>query len=434
MAARINSPLKPNWPFDISRLPFYYGWMIWIFSTLGILASIPGQTMGMAVFTDHLIDALGLSRTQLSMAYLVGTVGSSLFLTRAGRWYDRLGGRLMIALSSIALAIMILFISVTDSLAASFGGGALLSFLFISVGYFGVRFFGQGVLTSASRNVLLVWFEKRRGLVSSARGVFVSLGFSLAPLALAWLISQSGWREALWELGFICLVFSGFALVFLRDDPESCGVLLDGHKRQDQVPESSTPPSIPFDQARRTPIFWLASLSLSIHSLFGTAVTFHIVSIFAEAGRSQTEAFAYFLPTAVVATGTNLLCGWLADKHSLKPFMIIMLIGFLSGATGLLFLQHDWGYVLLIAGFGVGGGLWSVTSNLAFIRNFGPLHLGEISGLCTSVMVFASAIGPAMFSLGLDYFGSYAAAEWLCIAGLVMLLVFAIVLPQSDAR
>jgi len=192
--------VAPRWPFDIRRLPFYYGWVIWLFSTAGILFSIPGQTMGMAVFTDHLIESLGLSRTQLSLAYLIGTVASSLFLTAAGRWYDRLGGRVMVSLASALLALMLLFIAATDSLAACFGGGVLVSFALITVGYFGVRFLGQGVLTSASRNVLLVWFEKRRGLVSSARGTFVSFGFAVAPLVLAWMIAGGGWREALWEL------------------------------------------------------------------------------------------------------------------------------------------------------------------------------------------------------------------------------------------
>jgi OFA family oxalate/formate antiporter-like MFS transporter len=434
MVARTKLSIRPDWPFNIRRLPFYYGWTIWIFSTLGILISIPGQTMGMAVFTDHLIEALGLNRTQLSMAYLIGTVASSLFLTRAGRWYDRVGGRLMVTLASVALGLMVLFISVTDSLAVRFGGGVVSSFLLITLGYFGVRFFGQGILTSASRNVLLVWFEQRRGLVSSARGIFVSFGFSVAPLALAWLITRSGWRDALWELAFACLVFAGISFIFLRDNPESCGVLVDGHTHADQVPETLNRPSTTFEEARRTPVFWLTSLSLSMHSLFGTAVTFHIVSIFAEAGRSQTEAFAYFLPTAVVSTVSNLVGGWLADKHSLQPFTIIMLSGFLAGAIGLLNLQHTWGYALLVAGFVIGGGLWSVTSNLAFIRNFGPLYLGEITGLCTAVMVFASAIGPALFSLGLDYFGSYAAAEWLCIAGLVLLLGFAMVTPQRSPQ
>jgi OFA family oxalate/formate antiporter-like MFS transporter len=108
------------------------------------------------------------------------------------------------------------------------------------------------------------------------------------------------------------------------------------------------------------------------------------------------------------------------------------LCGFLAGAVGLLYLQHNWGYAALVVGFGIGGGLWAVISNLAFIRNFGPLHLGEITGLCTSIIVFASAIGPALFSLGLDYFGSYAAAQWVCIVVLVILIGFAIALDQRS--
>jgi MFS family permease len=432
MVAQTKPIIPSAWPFDIRGMPFYYGWLIWVFSTLGILISIPGQTMGMAVFTDYLIEALQLSRTQLSMAYLIGTVGSSLFLTRAGRWYDRLGGRLTVTLSSAALAAMILFISVTDTLAARFGGSVVVSFIVITMGYFGVRFLGQGILTSASRNVLLVWFEKRRGLVSSARGVFVSFGFSVAPLALAWMIARSGWRETLWELALICVIFAGLALMFLRDNPRSCGVLVDGYTHEDQVPETREQSSVTLEVARRAPVFWLATLGLSLHALLSTAVTFHIVSIFSEAGRSQTEAFAYFLPTAVFSTVTNLWCGWLSDRRSLKPFMIGMLVSFLVGATGLLHLQHDWGYAALVVGFGIGSGLWSVISNLTFIRNFGPLHLGEITGLCTSIMVFASAIGPALFALGFDHFGGYAAAVWVCVAAVGLLLGFAIVLPQSS--
>ena len=136
-------PARPDWPFDIRRIPFFYGWVIWLLSTLGFLFSIPGQTMGMAVFTDQFIEVLGLSRTQLSLAYLFGTVGSSLFLTRAGRWYDRLGGRVMVSLASLALAAMLLFIAATDVLARTAGGGPVIGFSLIMLGYFGVRFFGQ---------------------------------------------------------------------------------------------------------------------------------------------------------------------------------------------------------------------------------------------------------------------------------------------------
>lgn len=423
--------LSATWPFDPGRSPLFYGWVIWLFSTLGMLASIPGQTMGMAVFTDSLIEVLGLSRTQLSMAYLLGTLGSALLLTRAGRWYDRLGGRITIAGASLALAAMLVFISFSDVIAGVLQGNQALAFAVILVGYFGVRFFGQGVLTNASRNTLLVWFEKRRGLVAGARGVFVSLGFSLAPIFLAWQISLFGWRGALWWLAIYCAVFAVTAIVFVRDNPQSCGVRIDGGAHDPHGPAADTAPAKTLAQAQRTPVFWLYSLSLTMQSLFITAITFHVVSIFNEAGRGASEAFGFFLPVAIVSTSVNLIAAWLADHSGLKPFLVLMLCCFVLAGVGLLNLQTDWGFWLLVAAQGAAAGLWSVISNLAFIRYFGALHLGEVTGLVTATMVLGSAIGPAMFSLGQDWSGSYAAAEWLCIALVVPLLAAALLIPQS---
>ena len=185
-------------------------------------------------------------------------------------------------------------------------------------------------------------------------------------------------------------------------------------------------------QARRSPSFWIYSAGLSIHALFGTAVTFHIVSIFADAGRDRIEAFAYFLPQAMVATSVNLVASWLVDRHRLKPFLVIMLSGFLIGAIGLINLDTRWGYLMLISGFGLGGGLWGVISNIAFIRLFGTLHLGEISGLNTALTVLASAIGPFLFSVGYDLSGSYQAPELLCATALACLLIAAIAIRQPD--
>jgi sugar phosphate permease len=423
--------LAADWPYHPRRLPFFYGWVIWLLSTLGIIFSIPGQTMGMAVFTDPLIEALSLSRTQLSMAYLCGTLGSAFLLTRAGRWYDQLGGRIMMAGASLALAAMLLFISVSDYLSSLLGGSSVAAFGVIFLGYFGVRFFGQGVLTNAARNTLLFWFEKRRGLVTGVRGIFVSLGFSLAPLFLAWQISLHGWRGALWLLAGYCAGFALVALALLRDNPESCGMLADGMSVEESDSAPQPAPSMTLAEARLTPVFWLYTLGLSVHSLFITAITFHVVSIFAEAGRGAGEAFALFLPMAIVATSVNLVSGWLADFYRLKPFLIAMLSFFMLAGWGLLNLEHDWGYWLLVAGMGTGSGLWSVISNLAFIRYFGALHLGEVTGLVTATMVFGSAIGPALFSLGLDWSGSYAAAEWLCI-GLILPLWLGAIFVRQD--
>ncbi len=430
--------ISHDWPFRVHRLPFFYGWVIWAFSTLGFLISIPGQTMGMAVFTDPFMAAFDLSRTQLSIAYLLGTIASSLLLTRAGRWYDRLGARTMLVASSLALGLVVLLISGIDQLARWLHGMsgitlATITFPLILLGYFGVRFSGQGVLTSASRNVLLQWFEERRGLVSGIRGIFVSLGFSLAPLFLALLIDRYGWHLALWILaGIVGLGFAALALIFIRDTPESCGLLPDGRKHASNARVTPLFTDHSLAEARQSPVFWIYSAGLAIHAMFGTAVTFHVVAIFEEAGRSREDAFAYFFPQAIVATSSNLLSSWLADHHRLKPFLVAMLLAFSCGAAGLLALDTTLGYVMLIAGFGIGGGLWGTLSNLANVRFFGRLHLGEISGLSSSLTVFASAIGPALFSIGTDVFGTYHAAEWLCLVGLLVLTGAAILIHQED--
>ena len=48
------------------------------------------------------------------------------------------------------------------------------------------------------------------------------------------------------------------------------------------------------------------------------------------------------------------------------------------------------------------------------------------------MMVFGLSTTPALFGLGLDYFGSYAAAEWLCVVILLALLAMAIAVPHAE--
>jgi len=339
----------------------------------------------------------------------------------------------MIAGSAAALGLMVFVISGVDVASKQLGGGTAVTFGLLLAAFFGVRFFGQGVLTSCSRNVLLLWFVKRRGLVSGIRSVFVSFGFAIAPLAIAFLITNLGWRGALWTMGLAVGVgFAFFALIFVRDNPASCGLQADGGDPTDQNTKPSEAPSKTIDEARRSSIFWIYALSLGMHALFGTALVFHVVAVFAESGLSAETAFAYFLPAAVFSTASNLIASSIVDRRRLKPFLIALLIALCAGAVGMINLDLAWGYWVLAAGFGIGGGLWGVVSNLAFIRFFGPLHLGAVSGFNASISVFASAIGPAAFSLAVDHLGSYNAAAQICLVMLIALLLAAIAVRQRE--
>ena len=61
----------------------------------------PWANHGHGGLRRRLHGAFGLSRTELSTAYLLGTTGSALFLTSAGRLFDRWGARALTVLSAL---------------------------------------------------------------------------------------------------------------------------------------------------------------------------------------------------------------------------------------------------------------------------------------------------------------------------------------------
>ncbi|MGI9292724.1 MAG: MFS transporter [Pseudomonadales bacterium] len=400
--------------------------------------SIPGQTIGMAIFTGHFMREFELSRTELSTAYLVGTLASSMFMRKAGRFYDSGGARLSMVASSVGLALFVSYIAMIDLIGSHLVGFTAISLStatlpMIMLGYFGVRFMGQGVLANASRNVLLLWFDRRRGIVNGAHNVCVTFCFSIAPVVLALMITSLGWRQCLFVLAAVVgLGFGAIAFIFVRDSPEQFGLRPDGGAATQGTVDRSVPERTA-TEAVRSAVFWLYVSAIALFSLFITAMTFHIVAIFEESGRTAGQAFAYFVPLAAVSVTTNMLASWLSDYRPLKSLLIIKLAAFIVGAWGLINLQLALGYNLAIVGLGITTGLWGTLTSLFVVRFFGRQHLGEINGINSMFAVLGSAVGPVFFSLSKDQFGTFDGAIWASIVSLTILLIIAALLPQVDS-
>ncbi len=318
-----------RFPFDPGRLRVFYGWAVLLFGTFGMVMSAPGQTVGVSVFTDFLIEELTLSRTSLSLAYLVGTIGSALMLAKAGALYDRFGGRLVATGAAAVLALVLVGLTVTPALAGAIGG-AVIAFIVISLGFFLLRFSGQGMLTLASRNMVMEWFDERRGLANAVMGISISFGFSYAPRVFDDLIQGFGWRGAWHILAIAVGVFAVCAFLFYRDTPEAHGLLPDGPlrgKSRKTHAETHAGAAFTLPEARRTYSFWVFALALFTAGLVLTAYTFHIVSIFDEAGMSRARAVGVFLPAALVAVAVEFSGSYISDYVQLKYLAMVQLTG-----------------------------------------------------------------------------------------------------------
>ncbi|MFP4484674.1 MAG: MFS transporter [Spirochaetaceae bacterium] len=411
-------------PFDPRRLPFFYGFVVLVFGTLGMVMSAPGQTIGVSVFTDHLIDELAIDRTLLSLAYLVGTVASALLLARSGRLYDRFGGRLVATAAATLLAAVLLGLTFAPQPARAMGGTAA-AFILVTVGFFLLRYSGQGMLTLASRNMVMEWFDRRRGLANAVMGVSISFGFSYAPRFFDDLIRLGGWQTAWRGIAVAAAVFALLAFLFYRDTPEAHGMVPDGPlraKKRENHPETATGRDFTLPEARRTYAFWVFAGSLIMAGLVITAYTFHIVSIFEAAGMDRQRAVGVFLPAAVVAVAVEFSGSWLSDYVRLKYLLMVQLVGLVALTTSIALLKPGLPVVGVIVSHGVMQGVFGILSNVTWPRFYGRAHLGAISGFVLALTVFGTAIGPYVFSLGRDVTGSYAAPALVCTAIALVLL------------
>lgn len=426
------TPRLGRFPFDPARLPFFYGWAVLGSATLGVLMSAPGQTVGVSVFTDFLIDALGLSRSALSLAYCAGTIASALLLSRLGRLYDRYGGRWVAVGAAAALALVLAGLSVSP--AAARGLAALLperfataaAFVVIAVGFFLLRFSGQGALTLASRNMAMEWFERRRGLANGMLGVSISFGFSLTPRALDELIQNGGWQWTWRVLALVLAGFAVFAFVTFRARPEDHGLTPDGKlaaRARRTHAETVAGRAFTLAEARRSYSFWVFALAAFMTGLLLTAFTFHVVSVFGDAAMSRARAVTIFIPAALVAVSAEFSGSWLSDYIKLKYLAMVQMAGLVVLSLAMARLSEGMPVILVIVGIGLMQGMFSITSTVAWPRFFGRRHLGAISGFVMSLVVAGSAVGPYVFSFVHDRAGSYAPAALACAAvGAVLLL------------
>ncbi len=397
--------------------------------------------MGVSVFTDHLIKALSLTRVGVSASYMIGTLSSSLIIPFAGIFYDRKGARLTAGLATFFLSMFLLLLSFSQTIGEMFSTTfslpkPLVTMVVLTLGFFGIRFFGQGVLTLVSRGMVARWFSSRRGLAVGLMGLVTAFGFSYAPQPLQSLIDSLGWRGALVSLATLLLV--GFLPLFLltfRSDPASCSMEMEqGMTVRKQTKGASIGDALEqkdIKQVRKEGRFWLILLVMGFSSLFTTAFTFHVVSIFSEFGQTAQEAVSIFLPISVISVIARFAGSYLSDRFPIKGLYIVFGISLFFTSLSLVFFSIPLIRLLFLLPYGMASGLFGMLNIVTWPKLFGRKHIGAISGFAMSIIVAGSALGPWFFSLVYRLFGSYRNAG---LAGAVFTLVLTIIIVFTKFR
>jgi MFS family permease len=399
----------------------FSGWRVVALAAVALGMTGPGQTAGVSVFVDPMMAALDLSRSEVSTAYLVGTLGGAVAMPRVGRLIDDRGARVAMALVGGGFGVV---------LAAMAGVVGLVSLV---LGFTGIRALGQGGLSLVATTSVAPWFSRRRGLAIGVTTAVGSALLSLVPILSAAVIGLIGWRRAWLVLAvLVWAIVVPIALRGLIDRPGDVGQQVDG----DPVPLAGDPVTqvrhadLTRVEALRTPMFWAVAAAVAATGMIGTGLAFHQIDLLGEQGLTPVEAAANFLPQTVAALLATLLVGSMVDRFAPR-WVLVVSMALLAGAmVAVPFVSPGLAAAAYGMAVGAAGSSVRALEAAAFPKVFGIAHLGAIRGVVTAISVASTAFGPLALSLGRDLTGSYVQVLLWLLVFPAAVAVFGVLAPE----
>jgi MFS family permease len=423
----------------------FLGWRMVGLAALMLGLTGPGQTVGVSVFVDPMMATLDLTRSEVSGAYLVGTLLASLALPRVGRVLDERGTRRMLLVIAVLFAL------------ALAGMGLVAGMVTLTLGFVGIRMLGQGSLSLVATSAVAPWFERRRGF---AIGIVTAVGSSLialTPLLATVGIARVGWRWT-WVLlaGVVAAVLVPIALRGFVDRPSDVGQHPDGvaddAEDADLVVATGGPAGVPAvavprrppsrtsgrdftrAEALRTPMLWALIGGSVATGMLTTAMAFHQIDLLGEQGLTPVEAAANFLPQTVATFTTVLLVGSLVDRVAPRWILLVSMTLLATAMLAVPSVRPGLSAVGYGMALGASGAAARVLEAGAVPRYFGLRHLGAIRGVVTALGGASTALGPLVVSLGRDVAGGYAPVlRWLVVIPVAVALLGLLASPPLAA-
>jgi cyanate permease len=249
--------------------------------------------------------------------------------------------------------------------------------------------------------------------------------------AVGALVQSRGWRYAWFGVGVMILAgLVPLAILVVRRNPESVGLLPDGDTEADRL-RSSAPDDAPLtgsslQSALRTLTFWVFAIGAALYGLVASGIGLFNEAILAERGFGPGVYYQTLVITAMTSLVGNFAGGWLARTVNLHRLMALSLFVL---AAGLVALPHLTSMPMVMgwaALMGLGGGLVMVLFFSAWPRLYGRRELGRIQGVAQALTVLASAIGPLLLAGCVEWTGSYSVAFYALATAVAAVAVTAI--------
>ncbi len=351
------------------------------------LSSGFGQTYFIAIFAGYLKADLALEDWQFGGLYTAGTLASAALLVWAGKFADQFPIRWLGAAVMLGLALTALAMACVQS-----------AWMLVCV-LFGLRFFGQGMLSHVAMTAMGRWFDHTRGRAVSIAALGFPTSEAVLPLIAVTAIGLIGWRLT-WAAAAIAMVVfpTPILIALLHREPTSAEApAVRGASTTDSPRRVWTR-----GEVLKSPLFYALLPGIWAPAFILTGIFFNQVAIVESKGWQISWFAASYSILAVVSVLSALVAGWLIDRVGARGLLPAFLVPL--GLAALLLTYATTPYILpvFMALVGLCMGSGSTIQGALWAELYGVEHLGAIRAIVTASVVFASALSPGLIGLLLD--------------------------------
>lgn len=369
-----------------------------------------GRSPFLSAFKPYLKTHISLSESLLSLSYTVAGFLSAIivpyFISSLGKNFKLTHG--FRAAYGIYIAGFVMFL-----VAMHVHNSTLLAFVFLALGYFGLRCCGQNLLPVLSR-------AYSGAVCTDKQCAYVSGWHSLVQFAGALLLSILSTYNAFNNWSYVIygqIVVLLFYMIFVPSD----------------LPQTNAS-QVSFVEVlryiRRLPWpFLFGVLIAAFENFHATGIIFHLSDFARENGVALSKIYKIFFYITILTFVLTFVCAWTYSRVSLKWIALGIVINAALFTLCGIGLNNDWCILGLIVTSGLG---WAFGHVLAYcLSKRLLLDEQQAIGYATyaAITSICSACGPIVYTSFFNIFGSYIASGTVMVfinSTLILLVAYAL--------
>ena len=303
--------------------------------------------------------------------------------------------------------------------------GSVSTPLMLVIAVFLLRQFGQGLCSHAGITSMARYFQADRGKAIALAAIGFAFGEALLPVVGLYAASALGWRTTYYLVAVVILLSIVPAMWLLKGHKERHASHLGALEERAAEDQGAA------DYTRRDMLmekrFYLMLPAMISPAMIGTALFFFPAEIASAKNWSSLWLTGNYWLYSVVSVFTTIYSGILIDRFGARRVVPLFLLPLAAALVVINLGDHPylvWPYMLLM---GASSGLYFTGLSALWAELYGPRHLGAIKSLTNAIMVFASALGPALVGSLLQWGMAFAGVMLLlgafCLAATVLLVI-----------